>query len=114
MKFNLTAHRELWLWLAENPLKEKSEWPGWVYNGGPYEEMLFNCPACQYARCITDECTKCPLVWVDDDNNPVSLIYIACDRLSLYGEWKHGGPIKRAVIARQIANLKVREGVETI
>ncbi len=40
----LTTCRELWVWLAENPGKKKSEWPGWK----KYGEMDSDCPCCEY------------------------------------------------------------------
>ena len=111
MKFNYTAHKGLWNWLADNPSAEKIEWPGWLRNGGSFEDMLFHCPACQYARWNTGGCFKCPLIWVGEDGNDASKFYIACDH-SYYGDWKRVGPSKKSELARQIANLPVREGVE--
>ena len=29
IKFDHTNHKKLWNWLAENPDKEKSDWPEW-------------------------------------------------------------------------------------
>lgn len=33
IKFDHTNHKK-WNWLAENPDKEKTDWPEWVYNEG--------------------------------------------------------------------------------
>jgi hypothetical protein len=65
---------ELWSWLAENPTKEKSDWPGWegkkkegYWNGCPCcEWMTRNYPDWKWAgpreweeRCID----SCPIKW---------------------------------------------------
>ena len=41
----IKRHRELWGWLAENPMKEKRAWPGW----GEYEDINGGCFLCEYA-----------------------------------------------------------------
>jgi hypothetical protein len=41
----IKRHRELWGWLAENPMKEKRDWPGW----GEYEDINGGCFLCEYA-----------------------------------------------------------------
>ena len=106
VKFNHTKHKELWNWLADNPGSLKQEWPGW--NGKLVENCCF---ACVYdeekmAEEGCSECCKhCPLEWpgnlvCGEDNN-------------LYSEWvdtiKDDGSI-----ARKIANIPVKFGVETI
>lgn len=110
-KFNHTAHKELWDWLAQNPDKEKDDWPGWKCNGGEYELVDVYCFACEYVSNIEEDfdCCYgyCPLVWPND---------IYCDENSnesLYAAWRNETYLKkRSELARQIRDLPVREGVE--
>lgn len=61
VKFNHRAHKKLWLWLARNPGKTKSQWPGWK----PDECVTNNCFACEAGLSrllelnITDKTTYC-------------------------------------------------------
>ena len=41
----IKRHRELWGWLAENPMKDKLDWPGWER----YDVALNDCFLCEYA-----------------------------------------------------------------
>ena len=41
----IKRHRELWAWLAENPMKDKLDWPGWKR----YDVALNDCFLCEYA-----------------------------------------------------------------
>ena len=52
---------DLWLWLAVTGSANKSEWPGWEFNGGYLDKCGFNCPACHYA----EDCNLCPIKWAD-------------------------------------------------
>lgn len=71
--FDHTNHKRMWQWLAENPGKEKDEWPKWEFNGGHIPEALNDCFACDYTKApFTDhrgvtrfqvECKRCPLLW---------------------------------------------------
>lgn len=38
-------HRKMWGWLAENPMKDKLDWPGWKR----YDVALNDCFLCEYA-----------------------------------------------------------------
>ena len=40
MKFNRTARKELWNWLADNPEKGKYEWTCWVEITAEQKENL--------------------------------------------------------------------------
>lgn len=123
MKFNLTAHREMWLWLAENPDKNKWNWPGWKKNGGTYEisDGNYHCFACDYAGNITHykkDCESCPLIWVRPDGSPMEQIQYVCEHGSCYDSyklayWYVGYKKDRCAYATMIANLQVKEGVET-
>ena len=105
-KFNHTAHKEMWNWLAENPKKEKGDWPGWDKNGGNFLEnnIYAECFACQYTEEIGLHCDSCPLVWPSG----------VCLDDGLFEIWKETkNLVMKSSLARQIANLPVREGVET-
>jgi len=101
-KFNHTAHKELWDWLARNPDKGKEDWPGWKETAMVEAE----CFACQY---VTDNfadtlCSGvCPLIW---ENTKYSCMQ------SYYYEWTECFiPEDRAVLAAKIRDLPLREGV---
>jgi len=57
-----TMFRNLWAWIAEDPSREKHEWPGFVETG----HIPSYCPACAHADQIGtgnpgDRCYYCPL-----------------------------------------------------
>ena len=101
--FNHTAHKKLWNYLAENPTKWKEDWPGWKINGGEYSNICHHCFACEFT--IDSICYRCPLIW------PSGYCYSG-----LYKKWIEKGISleERTSLALQIANLPVKEGVETI
>lgn len=103
-KFNHTAHKELWNYLAENPTEYKVSWPGWEWNGGKYKEVNSYCFACEFTE--GDACYDCPLIWPSGYCTSYS---------GLYNKWdmSHDDE-ERASLAFQIANLPVKEGIETI
>ncbi len=58
----IRLHRELWKWLAENPMKRKEGWPGW----DKIEPIRHLCPCCEYVKYDWNSETckeKCPLEW---------------------------------------------------
>lgn len=106
--FNLTGHRALWGWLAENPDKSKGDWPGWKMNGGSYENEELLCFACAYTEDNKLGCDKCPLVgWGND-----GIFCVGANERNLFGRWMHGTLAVRAEMAAKIRDLPVREGVE--
>lgn len=109
MKFNHTAHRELWNWLADNPEKNKWNWPGWETYGNPEN----GCFACEYIKNVpyVTKC-NCPLIWPENYTEDANECMGA---LGIYRVWDSSGNSgHRASLARTIANLPVREGVECI
>lgn len=103
MKFDKTNHRKLWLWLADNPEMNKEDLPEWESIGAVYN----NCFACD---CLEDKLGSCigfcPLVWPDDN-----WCLMGDDLFTL---WMNSTGQTRADLARTIAELPVREGVECI
>ena len=66
-------HMALWRWLAENPGKEKDEWPGWSYNDGQLSDVTNDCFACEYTNYPANNeyraynCERCPIQWTFQD-----------------------------------------------
>lgn len=107
MKFNHTAHKALWKWFAENPGMYKSDWPGWRAFLLGVENNCFACEyACGQAEAGEDYCHACPLEWGTEN----------CGGGGLFGSWAKARNLfwtaSAAKIARQIANLPVKPGVE--
>lgn len=89
-----TEHKALWMWLSENPNKEKEDWPKWLN----IPSMDNDCFACEIANC---DCEDCPIIWptIDYDNN-----YPSCE--NIFGAWDDEILLaKRSMLARYIANL---------
>ena len=123
-KFNLTKHKELWNWLAENPDMQKGHWPGWD-EIEDWDDEIYpdnNCFACEYlvegllenernnyCLCASTCEERCPLIWPS--------MGTCCDVDSLFRDWDNANDSKdyarAAELAKQIAELPVREGVET-
>lgn len=97
-KFNATGHSELWEWAANNPEKEKSEFPGW---GTRYERQPHDCFACGYAE---GDCNFCPLGGRDNRGKCL---------LGLVRAWKREkNPERRRELALAIKNIPVNDGIE--
>lgn len=103
-KFNHTAHKDMWLWLSVNPEMEKEDWLGWKCNGGDYDDANNGCFACEFSEDAS--CYDCPIIWPSGHCMGAG---------GIYEKWV-GECIdlkERATLALQIANLPVKEGVET-
>lgn len=111
MKFNHTAHKALWNWLAANPDKSKHDWPEWQFNNGTFKRIYNLCFACDFIIDIEGGCHDCPLIWPPRDDGQSK-----CDGFGgLYHDWKETATLKeRANLAEKVANVGVREGVECI
>lgn len=100
------AHYELWNWLADNPDKDKPEWPGWEKTGssdGVYDntEVFSYCFLCEamYAS-YASPCSHCPL------NNDA--LDDCLDSNSLYMQWRRAQSAKDYATAKELA-LKIRD-----
>lgn len=111
MKFQHALHRKLWLWLADNPDKRKYHWPKWRCNGGTVEVPVNECFACEATGHSTGRC-NCVLLWPDNDRPNAN---DCMGELGLFRKWEWEDHCDtRANLARTIAELPVREGVECI
>ena len=108
--FNHTAHKELWNYLAENPTEYKVSWPGWEWNGGKYKKVNSYCFACEFT--LGGTCCNCPLIWPGG----YCTYEYNTSNYGLYRKWveENISLEKRTSLALKIANLPVRDGVETI
>ena len=104
-------HKDLWNWLAENPSKQKYDWPKWpIYTN----QARSNCFACREAQIRHDEislteayCLSCPITWGNSMNS-------CTDPGSPYSAWcdedaDNGDLTSRAEYAKQVANLPWKE-----
>ena len=112
IKFDHTNHKKLWNWLAENPDKEMYDWPE---QNKRYEnnEHLSNF-ACIYRNQVSAyrNCISCPLIWPENKNSTRNC-YDA--NSGLFNKYFYSRDLKeRSKYAFQIANLPVKDGVETI
>ena len=58
----LEVCRDLWSWLANNPDKEKWQWPDWTLNDGKIPYCESDCPLCEYKILCGSSCDSC-LLW---------------------------------------------------
>jgi len=85
----IELHRRLWIWLSENPSKEKDDWPEFKkireyifrWNG---MQIKNHCFCCEYANHVylktegsrSGYCSHCPIKWpgghCEDDYSPYS------------------------------------------
>lgn len=112
--FDHKNHVKLWNWLAENPHRNKEDWPEWTDNGGKVNLIKSRCFACEYAEKATygdgHPCNNCPLNW-----NPTNAYgNNVCDgNGGLYIKWRNynGNDGMRTRLALAIANANVKENV---
>ena len=91
-KFCIKNHRIMWNWLADNPDKNKEDWPGWEMN---YDDLFSGgeqnfCFLCGYVSNTPEgECFNCPLDWgvsetcvpnsAPNNTEPESYFELYCD-----------------------------------
>lgn len=124
--FDRTNHKKMWQWLAENPGKDKDEWPEWEFNGGSVPGALNDCFACEYTKDLysdpwgktryVPDCNLCPLVWLEEGE----ITQFMCEgEDSPYLLWMSFEtepctyPEELTEKALEVKNLPVREGVKT-
>ena len=121
--FDYNSHVRLWLWLAENPTKNKMEWPGWKedhFGEHSTSTHMFNhCFACAHAHVIlcSSRCKRdCPLDWRSASR------FHSCYERGLYDRWiklflQAPTPKNlrlRSELARKIAFVPVKLGIPYI
>jgi len=102
----IKRHRELWAWLAENPMKDKLDWPGWKR----YDVALNDCFLCEYALKSPKNdfnglsiCDYCPVVF-EENKYPKGTIGYCLG--GLFSRWDRAiEPKERSRIASLIRDL---------
>jgi len=109
-------HVLLWLWCADNPEKEKEDWPMGEFNGGIIPIVDNDCFACEfkgfksyhhddkYISCGAN----CLVVWPGDycHSNPL----FNDGNIGLFSQWENAEDLStRSRLARKIANLPMRD-----
>jgi len=107
-------HRELWGWLADNPNKQKWDWPEWKVMGGGMGFIDNYCFCCAYAGDTLDgerkNCKNCLLVWPGESCQYSSDDETDENMYGLFEEWiSVRTDKKRSKLAKQIRDLPVRE-----
>ena len=98
--FQHTLHRQLWMWLAENPEKTKDQWPSWKHI---IDKPYFHCWACEYTIDPHLVCSECPVIWKAERCE---------DKGSEYQQWQDTDNLElRSALALEIVMLSVRPGV---
>lgn len=103
----IKRHRELWGWLAENPMKDKLDWPGWER----YDAALNGCFLCEYALKSKKNdsnrlniCDYCPVEFKETNDYPRGTIGYCLGGLFIRWVWTTE-PKKRSRIASLIRDL---------
>ena len=112
-KYCIDNHRKMWHWLAENPNKNKKDWPGWKkYNIDPSPKEMKYCFLCGYISHTEKDkgCYHCPLDWYITDmcmsRYPEESYYLSyCDAITLKAKTKY---------AKIIANLPEKDDTEEL
>ena len=95
-----TAHKALWNWLSKHPEMVKEDWPGWESNGGNVTCTINQCFACEYDK----DCVGCPLYWPNS-------IFCMLPKGIGFKFYRSCNNEERSILAAQIRDLPVREGV---
>lgn len=118
--FNYKEHRQMWDWLANNPDKDKHDWPGWSKHG--MFVPMYHCFACSFAsnfrpecHAYPDRCVYCPLVWPGGNCTTMQsdMVMPICDEVPdkhLFSYWESPNTTTKAKvqIAEYIRDLRVR------
>lgn len=110
-----TAHREMWLWLAENPIKRKMDWPKFetniyltTFNG---HDIPHGCFACYWVTSFKRRnCILCPITWVDETQKVIIDGCAGCEtKGTLYYEWKEFSSSLRYMRSGEFTTKKAKE-----
>ena len=104
-------HKQLWNWLAENPTKDKFDWPGWHEHNIDVNDIQWRCFPCELRFQQTGHnsadltCkTECMLVWPDVNCCHKSRFSFG----GLFNRWANTTPQNRTRLAKQICDLPLR------
>jgi len=96
----IKRHRELWGWLAENPMKDKLDWPGWER----YDAALNDCFLCEYTSDKFSKCEHCPVEFKETNGYPKGTVGYCLG--GLFSRWDRAiEPKERSRIASLIRDL---------
>lgn len=98
----IRLHRELWGWLAENPMKDKLDWPGWHEK---FDNRKSDCFLCEYAGFdgVFSKCENCPVVFVENTYIKGTIPYCLG---GLFSQWYYASaPEERSRLAALIRDL---------
>lgn len=102
--------RNMWNWIADETEKRKTKVHKDQYfteNKIHYEDLPMNC--CYLCEMYYGKCSQCAVDWGDG----VELVDYCEDFKSPYDLWTYSDDWKdSAIIAREIANLPLKEGVK--
>lgn len=106
-KFSLSKHRDMWLWLSENPNRKKEDWIGWA--NSDFSDRVNHCFACGYTirKCGEADCKFCPLDFGGISSNsatPCFAYQVACLASNM----------SKAEISARLGNMFVKEGILTV
>ena len=73
-------HHDMWMWLAENPGKQKGNCPIFIDIDDTGVYVKFHCFACLYCLLI---CDKCPIKWKEKENSRLC----CCLGSTHYNKW---------------------------
>ena len=103
----IKRHRELWGWLAENPMKDKLDWPGWER----YDAPLNGCFLCEYALKSKKNdsnrlniCDYCPVEFKETNDYPRGTFGYCLGGLFIRWLWTTN-PKERSRLASLIRDL---------
>lgn len=101
----ISLHREMWNWLADNPSKDKKDWPRWRKNGGDIEHCFASCFMCEYASAhsantkIAINCHICPLAW------PSFLKDVRCENICFFKEYRNNNKFSHGLFRKLFQSL---------
>lgn len=107
-------HEELWLgWLAEDPKREKEDWPRFKHNGGDLNIENPFCFPCVYSEQHLmredlgwESCCYCPLDFSGWENTTGST---GTCLGGLFDKWEKARGERRTALARQIGLLPIKK-----